>query len=564
MRLSTRLVVLAAAALATTAVTTAPASAGQRPDPTTDVRIIGFNDLHGNLEPPAGSSGRVRQSDGTTVDAGGAAYLATHVKQLRAQVRNSFVVSAGDNIGASPLTSALFHDEPTIDFLNMLGVNGSVVGNHEFDEGYQELQRIQNGGCHPTDGCQFEKTFSGAKFPFLGSNVYFTNGLPALLPFTVKFEGGVPIGVIGATLKDLPSVVTPEAIKGLKFGDEVEAINRTANLLDFFGVKSQIVLLHQGDSTELEGPNDCKVLPGPATAIAKAVTPKVDAIFTGHSHQQYNCVINDPAGQPRPVIQGASFGRLLSVVDLKISLKTRDVVRSQTKAFNEIVTRTVTPDPAVAALVANAVAKSGPIANKQIGTITADLKAAGNAAGESALGDVIADAQLAGTQSNSAVIAMTNPGGIRADLNYASSPAGEGDGVVTYGEAFTVQPFSNIMQTITLTGANLKNVLEQQWAPGVNPKFLQISSSLHYSWSASAAQGARVSNITVNGTPVDPAATYRVSVNNFLAAGGDGFTEFTKGTNLAGGPVDLDALVAYLGAHPNLAPPAADRVTQLP
>ncbi|MDT7797574.1 MAG: 5-nucleotidase [Actinomycetota bacterium] len=564
MRLSTRLVVLAAAALATTAVTTAPASAGQRPDPTTDVRIIAFNDLHGNLEPPAGSSGRVTQSDGTTVDAGGAAYLATHVKQLRSQVRNSVVVSAGDNVGASPLTSALFHDEPTIDFLDMLGVSASVVGNHEFDEGYKELQRLQFGGCHPTDGCQFDKKFKGADFPFLGSNVYFTNGLPALLPFTVKFEGGVPIGVIGATLKDLPSVVTPEAIKGLKFGDEVEAINRTANLLDFLGVKSQVVLLHQGDSTELEGPNDCRVLPGPATAIAKAVTPKVDAIFTGHSHQQYNCVINDPAGQPRPVIQGASFGRLLSVVDLKINLKTRDVVRSATQAHNEIVTRTVTPDPAVAALVADATAKAAPIGNKQVGTITTDLKAAGNAAGESALGDVIADAQLAGTQSNSAVIAMTNPGGIRADLTYASSKAGEGDGVVTYSEAFTVQPFANIMQTITLTGANLKNVLEQQWAPGVNPKFLQISSSLHYSYSASAPQGSRVSNITVNGTPVDPAATFRVSVNNFLAAGGDGFTEFTKGTNLAGGPVDLDALTAYLGAHPNLAPPAADRITLLP
>jgi 5'-nucleotidase len=564
MRLSTRLAVFAAAALATTAVTTAPASAGQRPDPTTDVRIIAFNDLHGNLEPPTGSSGRVTQSDGTTVDAGGAAYLATHVKQLQSQVRNSLVVSAGDNIGASPLTSALFHDEPTIDFLNMLGVNASVVGNHEFDEGYKELQRMQFGGCHPTDGCQFDKKFKGADFPFLGSNVYFTNGLPALLPFTVKFEGGVPVGIIGATLKDLPSVVTPEAIKGLKFGDEVEAINRTANLLDFFGVKSQIVLMHQGDSTELEGPNDCKVLPGPATAIAKAVTPKVDAIFTGHSHQQYNCVINDPAGQPRTVIQGSSFGRLLSVVDLKINLKTRDVVRSATQAHNEIVTRTVTPDPAVAALVADATAKAAPIGNKQVGTITTDLKAAGNAAGESPLGDVIADAQLAGTQSNSAVIAMTNPGGIRADLTFASSPAGEGDGVVTYGEAFKVQPFSNIMQTITLTGANLKNVLEQQWAPGVNPKFLQISSSLHYSYSAAAPQGSRVSNITVNGTPVDPAATFRVSVNNFLAAGGDGFTEFTKGTSLSGGPVDLDALTEYLDAHRNLAPPAADRITRLP
>ncbi|MFJ7211263.1 bifunctional metallophosphatase/5'-nucleotidase [Amycolatopsis sp. NPDC098790] len=564
MRLSTRLVVLAAAALATTAVTTAPASAGQRPDPTTDVRIITFNDFHGNLEPPSGSSGRVTQSDGTTVDAGGAAYLATHVKQLRSQVRNSLVLSAGDNVGASPVISALFHDEPTIDFLNQLGVSASVVGNHEFDEGYKELQRMQFGGCNPTDGCQFDKTFKGANFPFLGSNVYFTNGLPALLPFTVKFEGGVPIGVIGATLKDLPTVVTPEAIKGLKFGDEVEAINRTANLLDFFGVKSQVVLLHQGDSTEVEGPNDCRVLPGPATAIAKAVTPKVDAIFTGHSHQQYNCVINDPAGQPRTVIQGASFGRLLSVLDLKINLKTRDVVRSATQARNEIVTRTVTPDPAVAALVAEAKTKAAPIANRQVGTITADLPAAGNAAGESSLGDVIADAQLEGTKANDAVIAMTNPGGIRADLTYKSSANNEGDGVVTYGEAFTVQPFANIMQTITLTGANLKNVLEQQWAPGVNPKFLQISSSLHYSWSASAPQGSRVSNITVNGTPVDPAATFRVSVNNFLAAGGDGFTEFTKGTNLAGGPVDLDALIAYLGAHANVAPPAADRITRLP
>src|SRR6266496_1243933 len=234
MRLSTRLVVLTAAALATTALTSAPASAGTRPDPTTDVRIVGFNDFHGNLEPPSGSGGRVVLSDGTTVNAGGAAYLATHLKQLRSQMRNSLVVSAGDNLGASPLTSALFHDEPTIDFLNQIGVSASVVGNHEFDEGYRELQRMQFGGCHPTDGCQFQSSFPGAKFPFLGANVTFDNGLPALLPFSVKFVDGVPVGIIGVTLKDLPSVVTPEAIKGLKFGDEVQAIDRTANLLDFF------------------------------------------------------------------------------------------------------------------------------------------------------------------------------------------------------------------------------------------------------------------------------------------------------------------------------------------
>ncbi|MFD9962573.1 bifunctional metallophosphatase/5'-nucleotidase [Amycolatopsis sp. NPDC058986] len=559
MKFTSRLVVLAAA-LTTVAAVATPASAAVAPDPTTDVRIIGFNDLHGNLEPPSGSSGKVTLSNGSTVLAGGAAYLATHVKQLRSQVRNSFVVSAGDNIGASPLTSALFHDEPAIDLLNALGVKASVVGNHEFDEGYRELMRMQFGGCHPKDGCQFRDSFPGAKFPFLGSNVYFENGLPALLPFSVEFSGGVPIGVIGATLKDLPSVVTPDAIKGLKFGDEVEAIDRTANFLDRLGIKAQVVLMHQGDGTETAGPDDCKLRPGPAAAIAAKVTPKVDAFFTGHSHQQYNCVIDDPAGRPRPVIQGSSFGRLLSVVDLKIDRRTRDVVRSQTKAHNEIVTRDVTPDPEVTKLVDEAKTKSAPIANKAVGTITADLPAAGGPTGESPLGDVLADGQLAATQSNGAQIAMTNPGGIRADLTYKSSPAGEGDGVVTYGEAFTVQPFSNIMQTITLTGANLKNVLEQQWS-ATGSRILQISNTLHYTYSASAPIGSKVSNITVGGKPVDPAASYRVSVNNFLAAGGDGFTEFTKGTNLTGGPVDLDALIAYLGAHPGLAPPPADRIT---
>lgn len=547
---------VATAALATVALAAAPAAAS----PTTDVRLISFNDLHGNLEPPSGSSGRVTRSDGSTVDAGGAAYLATHVKQLREQARNSVLLSAGDNIGASPVISALFHDEPTIDFLNQLGVRASVVGNHEFDEGYAELQRMQFGGCHPKDGCQFRKSFPGAKFPFLGSNVSFTSGLPALLPFSVQFSGGVPIGVIGATLEDLPTVVTPEAIKGLKFGDEVAAINRTADLLDLFGVKAQVVLLHQGDSTEGGGPDDCKVAPGPASRIAAKVTPKVDAIFTGHSHQQYDCTVTDPAGNPRTMIQGASFGRLLSVLDLKIDLRTRDVVRAQSKAHNEIVTRDVAPDPAVQKLIDEAKAKAAPIANKQVGTIAADLLKSGPASGETPLGDVIADAQLEATASNSAQIAITNPGGIRADLTYASSPNGEGDGVVTYGEAFTVQPFANIMQTITLTGANLKNVLEQQWGPG-GTKILQISKTLKYTYSVSAPAGSKVSNITVDGKPVDPNGSYRVSVNNFLAAGGDGFTEFTKGTGLTGGPVDLDALIAYLGAHPAIAPPPADRIT---
>jgi len=566
MRAFTKLATVVATAALVAAGGTGAATAA--PSATTDVRLIAFNDFHGNLQPPAGSSGRVTLPDGTTVDAGGAAYLATHVKQLRGQVRNSLVLSAGDNVGASPLDSALFHDEPTMELLNDLDVKASTIGNHELDEGYRELLRMQFGGCHPTDGCQFRDRYPGARFPLLGGNITFDNGLPAAFPFTIQVSGGVPIGIIGVTLKDLPLVVTPEAIEGLKFGDEVEAINRSSKLLDRLGIKTQVVLLHQGDNTEGGGPDDCKTVPGAATTIAKTTSASVDVVFTGHSHQQYNCTVTDPAGNPRTLIQGASFGRLLSVVDLKIDKRSRDVVRSKTAAHNEIVTRTVTPDPTVQALVDEARTKAAPIANEQVGTITADLVRAAPTSGESPLGDVIADAQLAATAANNAQIAITNPGGIRTDLTFAGSPAGEGDGVVTYGEAFAVQPFSNIMQTITLTGAQLKTVLEQQWQPqpdgSVQIRILQISSTLHYTWSQGAAVGSKISNITVAGEPVSDTAAYRVSVNNFLAAGGDGFAEFKNGTDLTGGPVDLDAFTEYLTANPNVAPPAADRVTVAP
>ncbi|MEU6268146.1 bifunctional metallophosphatase/5'-nucleotidase [Saccharopolyspora shandongensis] len=553
------------AAIGTAALVAAalPVSASAQPGPTTEVRLIAFNDLHGNLEPPAGSSGKVTLPDGGTVDAGGAAFLATHVARLRAEKSDSLVLSAGDNIGASPVNSALFHDEPTVEFLNELGVAAAVVGNHEFDEGYAELQRVQSGGCHPADGCQFRDSFGGADFPYLGANVAFDDGRPALAPFSVERVGEVRIGIIGVTLEDLPAMVTPEAIKGLKFGDEVEAINRTADLLDSAGVKAQVVLLHQGDNTEGGGPDDCRVTPGPATEIATNASPKVDLVFTGHSHQQYNCVIDDPAGNPRTVLQGASYGRLLSVADLTIDQQTKDVVRPATKAHNEIVTRDVPPDPAAQKLIDEAAGKARPIANRQVGTITADLLREPVPSGESALGDVLADAQLEATAGNGAQVAITNPGGIRTDLVHASSPEDEGDGVVTYGEAYAVQPFGNVMQTMTLTGAQLKNVLEQQWQPNAT-RILQVSSTLRYIYSASAPVGSKVSDITIAGRPVDPNAPYRVSVNNFLASGGDGFTEFAAGTEIAGGPVDLDALVGYLGAHAGLAPPPADRIAVAP
>jgi 5'-nucleotidase len=291
-------------------------------------------------------------------------------------------------------------------------------------------------------------------------------------------------------------------------------------------------------------------------------------IFAGHSHQAYNCVIPDPAGNPRPVTQGSSFGRVMTMVDLKIDTKTRDVVRSATVATNKIVTRTVALDPGAQAIVDDAVTKSAPVANRPVGTITSDVTRTAAPSGETALGDVIADSQLAATQSAQAVVALMNPGGIRADLVFAGSPAGEGNGVVTYGEAFAVQPFNNLVQTVSLTGAQLDAVLEQQWLLQPNGselvRILQVSRSLHYTRSVSAPIGSRVSDITINGVPIDPAATYRVTANNFLVGGGDGFSVLTQGTDIASGPLDIDAFTAYLTANPNLAPPPADRITLVP
>ena len=531
---------------------TAPAPAPAGP---VAVRLVALNDLHGNLEPPSGSSGRVTVDGGGTVDAGGAAFLAAHVARLRAEAANTVVLSAGDNVGASPVASALFHDEPTVDLLESLGVAASVVGNHEFDEGVGELLRLQRGGCHPTDGCAFRPGFDGADFPFLGANVGVDQGAPPLPATTVVETGGVRLGVIGVTLRDLPTVVSADAVRGLTFGDEVEAVDRASDELVAQGVTAQVVLLHQGDQGS-GGPDACPAAPaGPASTIARAASPQVDVVFTGHSHQQYVCSEPDPAGVPRPVVQGLSFGRLLSVVDLTV--ENGDVVRDRTTARNEIVTRDVPPDPAVTALVAEATRKAAPIADRPVGTIAQDLPRAAGASGESPLGDVIADAQLAATRGAGAQVALTNPGGIRADLPFAP------DGVVSYGEAFTVQPFGNIMQTSTLTGAELKDVLEQQWQPSAT-RILQVSSTLRYAWSQSAPTDAKVSDLRIDGVPVDPAGSYRVSVNNFLAAGGDGFTGFTAGRDVTGGVVDLDALLSYLSSTPGLAAPPADRIAVLP
>jgi 5'-nucleotidase len=527
-----------------------PASASKPPN--VNVQILALNDFHGALNPSGGT--------------GGAAFLATYVKNLSAGNPNTVRVSAGDMIGASPIQSALFHDEPTIQAFNLMGFDFSAVGNHEFDEGWQELLRMQNGGCHPVDGCYTGvPPFTGATFKYLSANVIRLDTGETLFPaFMVQEYGGVKVAFIGIALESTPTIVVPSGVAGLEFLPEVNTINSYVKYLkDTEGIKAFVVLLHDGAGPAANA-NACNPADPFFTNVVMKVDPEVDALITGHSHNAYNCQIMVKKNYgPMLVTSAGNNGKFLTDINLTVA-GTNGQVLSGTATNVSIVDAGVTPDPEVSTLLAQYATISAPIANRVIGSITASITRTQNAAGESAMGDVIADAQLEATAPaayGGAVVAMTNPGGIRTDLLYPSSSAGEGDGNVTYGEAFAVQPFSNSLVTMTLTGAQLKAVLEQQ---ATTARILQISASLTYSWSTSAAAGSKVSNMMINGVAVDLTASYRVTVNNFLAAGGDGFTTLTAGTNLLTGEIDLDAFIAYLGAHSPVPPGPQNRITLVP
>lgn len=519
--------------------------------PTVNVQILALNDFHGALNPSSGI--------------GGAAYLATYVKNLSTGNPNTVKVSAGDMIGASPIQSALFHDEPTIQAFNLMGFDFSAVGNHEFDEGWQELLRVQNGGCHPTDGCYTGvPPFTGATFEYLAANVIRLDNGETLFPaFMVKEYGGVKVAFIGIALESTPTIVVPSGVAGLEFQPEVTTINYYVKYLkDTQGIKTFVVLLHDGAGPAANA-NACNPADPFFTNVVMKVDPEVDALITGHSHSAYICQITVKKNYGPMLVTSAGYnGKYLTDIDLTINGTNGQVAAS--KATNvSIIDANVTPDADVKALLDQYSIISAPIANRVIGSITANITKTQNAAGESALGDVIADAQLeasAPAADGGAVVAMTNPGGIRTDLIYLQS-VGEGDGKVTYGEAFAVQPFSNSLVTMTLTGAQLKAVLEQQ---ATTLKILQISASLTYTWTASAAAGSKVSELKISGVDVDPVAIYRVTVNNFLAAGGDGFTSLLAGTNLLTGEIDLDAFVSYLTLHSPVAPGPQNRITLVP
>jgi 5'-nucleotidase len=524
-----------------------------------DLRILAINDFHGYLRPPAGGIRIIDPDDKTkkiAVAAGGAEQMATLVRQLRDGHDNAIFVAAGDLIGASPFLSAMFHDEPTIESMSMMGLAIASVGNHEFDEGKDELKRMQNGGCHPVDKCQGPHPFTGAKFHYLAaSTVETATGKTIFPPYEIREFDGIPVAFIGLTLKGTSGIISPTSAAGLEFRDEADTVNAIVPELKARGVEAIVVLIHEGGYPTGDY-NECPGISGAIVDIVKKFDRAVDVVVSGHTHQAYVCEIDG-----RLVTSADKYGTLVTAIDLKLDPVTRDVVSA--KADNVIVrSGTLAKDPEQTVLLEAYDKFAAPIANRRAGSVTETLSRAPNDAGESALGDIIADAQLAATSAagtGGAMMAFTNPGGIRTDI------AGKQDGAVTYAELFASQPFRNQLVTLTLNGAQIKDMLEQQWLDPKRPRILQVSRGFAYAWDGGKPNGEHVAaaSMSLNGERIDPANSYRVTVNNYLAVGGDGFTVLKDGAAPLFGVFDVDALYAYFQANSPVAPVSAGRITRL-
>ncbi|MBC7726017.1 MAG: bifunctional metallophosphatase/5'-nucleotidase [Microbacteriaceae bacterium] len=515
---------------------------------TLTVKLITFNDFHGYIKAGEGSSSNP-----------GVARLATRIKALKAANPMHAVISAGDMIGASPLTSALFKDEPTIEAMNRIGIDYNAVGNHEFDEGKAELLRMQRGGNHPTDAYsglglpqdQVNGRFAGARFSFLAANVAEVATGQTLFPaYGVKDFLGNKMAFVGMTLEGTPSIVSPSGVAGLQFADEADTVNALIPQLRAQGIKSVVVLIHEGGfaSGNLVS---CAGVSGAIVDIVARLDAEVDLVVTGHTHQAYSCLLPNREGKLVRVTSSGQYGRQLGDIDLTIDTRTKDVSAVSATILSTGTGTTTAEDPALTDLVAHYDSLSAGPKARVIGTITQAISRSNNAAGESALGDVIADAQLAatsGASTGNAVVAFMNPGGIRADLPFNAG------GQVTYGDAFTVQPFGNSLVTLTLSGAQIQTLLETQFTScngqGSFDRILQVSAGFQYRYTAANACNSRVTAMAINGAAVNPAAAYRVTVNSFLADGGDAFRVLVQGSQRLGGAVDTDAFEAYLLANP--------------
>jgi 5'-nucleotidase len=527
---------------------------------TVELQMVALNDFHGQLEPPSGNTILYYNSTKVPfkVETGGLAYLATEIKALQATNPNTIIVSAGDCVGASPFVSAVFRDEPTIEALSDIGLEYSAAGNHEFDKGVQELQRMQYGCSHQIEGCRDGDFFVGAGYHYLTANVVNNSTGNTLFPaYQVKSLAGVPVAFIGVSLKDTPSMVAPSGIKGYIFRDEADSINEAVAELKKQGIRTIIVLIHNGG--EQDGlPSECLNFSGSIIDIVNRSDDEVDVFVTGHTHQTYVSKIDG-----RIVTQAGSQGRFLTDIDLVISKQTGDVLSATAK--NVAVTRDVPEEPQVSEIIERYSTLADPLAQEVVGSITADISRAQDPSGESALGDVIADTQLYDSRQNRAHVAFMNAGGIRADLIYKNTSSDDGPGNVTYGEAFSVQPFGNSIFTMNLTGSQIDELLESQFdnpIPGKN-SILQVSEGISYTWKRGAPPGQKVdiNSIKIEGKSIDANASYRIAVNGYLADGGDNFAVLKAGKDRVCGVGDLVAFLEYFMAFSPVPPGRMDRIS---
>lgn len=521
----------------------------------TPVRLLAFGGLGGVLDPPGEGDAVVTQADGSTVAAGGAAHLGAYLAQLRQQAPHSLLLSTGDNVGAVPLPSAALQGEPVAELLNSWGVAASAVGAADLARGAQEVLRFQDGGCHPATGCAFRQEFPGADFPLLAANISTADGQPFTLPYVVRHVNNVPVGIIGVTANTKADNLPPGTVPGLRFGEEVEAVDRTAEALEFFGVKATVLLLHaEGDEGAQPGPNDCAVGDGDGGVrqIAGAVSPRVDIVFASGGGAAFNCVVRDPAGNERPLVHAASLGRTVAVADIVVDTATGEVLRDRTSAFNQVVTRDMPGDGKTQGLIDEVHRRTGDFTQQRLGEVAAPATRQVSAAGESTLGHLVADAQLAATAPDGAQLAFTSLGRLAADLD---------GGAATYGDVQAVHPDNRYLHTLTLTGQQLYGVLEEQFRDG-RAEVLQASSNVSYRLDPGREPGMRIADLRVGEALVDKGAQYKVTVDSFLAAGGDGFATLRADAATRTRSTDVQALVSYLLANNPLAPPPADRISR--
>ena len=538
--------------------TAAPVVASGAP---VEVHLLAINDFHGNLDPPSGGVfviDRANPQARASVPGGGAPRLATAVHEL-SQRPNTVMVAAGDLIGASPLLSSLFHDEPTIEALSEMGLAITSVGNHEFDEGWQELRRMQNGGCHPVDGCKGPKPFAGAKFEYLAASTYLDDGTTLFPPYTIRELGGVKVGFIGLTLEGTPDVITPAARAGLTFKDEAETVNALVPQLQAKGVQAIVVLLHEGGYTTGTS-DDCRGLNGTITEIVPKFDKAVDVVVSGHTNGIYICNVDG-----RLVTSAGAYGTRLTDITLMIDAKSGDVIGANGRDV-PIAESAFAEDPAQVELISAYRKQAEPLMKRLVGTITADITRRGGASGESAMGDIIADSMVEAARrqadkenmADKVDVGFMNPGGIRSDLPMHDS------GQVTFADIFTVQPFGNDLVVLTLTGADIETILKQQYQASGN-NILQVSDGFAFAWRQPAGQPIEIvpGSVMLRGQPIVATQTYRVVTNNFLAGGGDSFFGFKTGTDRVTIGSDIDALEAYFKNHAPITPAIKGRIKKI-